>query len=245
MTDLTNLIPSHEPSEDTLATVGGMALDAIPLVGPLAGRALDHALAMRERERRREFDLAIVGEVQRLAEQAETALTVADVVSSDEFLATLARTRREAAETASTTKRQRLARAAVSSLDPGAPSRAEREGYLRLIIELDDLHIWLLSYFVHPRKWLETHDLAHTYANVSAGSPALPLEAALGHFGHTSSAPVENALADIQRRGLVDVPLRTFMSQSGMLQPRITSRGRALLHFLNQGNAADAVPPAA
>ncbi|WP_262000939.1 hypothetical protein [Microbacterium sp. Mcb102] len=246
MTDLSALIPPHEPSEDTFATVGGMALDAIPLLGPLAGRALDHALAARERARRHEFDTAIVGEVQRLAERTEAALTVADIVSSEEFLATLARTRREAAETASTSKRQRLARAAVASLDSDALTRAEREDYLRLITELDDLHVWLLAFFADPRAWLIAHELMHTFASVSGGSPSGPLEVALDRFGVTFSATVEAALADLERLGLADVPprtLRTFMTASGMFESRITRRGRAFLRYLDEGDPAEAEPP--
>lgn len=243
MTELEALIPPHEPAEDTLATVGGIALDSIPLLGPIAGRALDHALAARERERRHEFDTAVVAEVQRLAERTRAALTVADVVNSDDFIATLARTRREAAETASRTKRQRLARAAVAALDPGALSRAEREDYHRLIADLDDLHIWLLAYFAGPRAWLDAHGLTHAYQQITAGSPQVHLETALAHFGVTFSAPVVAALADLERLGLADVQertLRNFSTASGMLEPRTTPRGRAFLAYLGDGSPATA-----
>ncbi|MGM7671910.1 hypothetical protein [Microbacterium sp. A93] len=245
MTDLADLIPPHDPAEDTLATVGGMALDAIPLLGPLAGRVLDHALATRERERRHEFDTAIVDEVQRLAERTNAALTVADVVNSDEFLATLARTRREAAETASATKRQRLARAAASTLDPGAPERAERQHYLRLIIELEDIHIWLLAYFHDPRAWLDAHDLSHAYGNNFGGSGTGPLEAALEHFGMTLTQPIEGALEELERRALASPQLRSFMTQGGMVQTRTTPGANAFLQYLGEGDPADAAPPVA
>ncbi len=123
MADFENLVPPHEPAEDTLTTVIGMGIDTIPLIGQAAGRLLDHAIAARAAQRRHEFDLAIVSELRRLAEdQGLDALTVADVVASDEFLATLARTQREAAETASESRRRRLALAAVGPLKRGAPA---------------------------------------------------------------------------------------------------------------------------
>lgn len=248
MTDLSGLIPPHEPAEDALATVGGMALDAIPLLGPLAGRALDHALAARERERRHEFDTTIVGEIQRLAERTEAAITVADVVNSDEFLATLARTRREAAETASTSKRQRLARAAVAALDPNAPARAERESYLRLVTELDDLHIWLLAYFADPRAWLDRHGLLGTYENVASGNADGPLKHALGSLDIPFSESVEAALSDLERLDLASVSprvLRPMVTTDAMFQGRLSTRGRAFLTYLDEGDPADADPPAA
>ncbi|MEU4015813.1 hypothetical protein AB0E56_11165 [Microbacterium sp. NPDC028030] len=246
MTDLADLIPPHDPSEDTLAAVGGMALDAIPILGPLAGRALDHALAARERERRHEFDIGVVSALQQLAERSDTALTLADVVNSDEFLATLARVQREAAETASHTKRRRLARAAVSALDPSAPPRAERADFLRLIIELEDLHIWLLAFFADPRAWLDAHDLAHVYENSGLGSsPGVALEAALNYHDMTFSVSIEAALDDLEGRGLASAQLRTFMAQGGMVQPRASARGLALLQYLDEGNPAEAEPPPA
>ncbi|MGP6176860.1 hypothetical protein ACTU6U_06095 [Microbacterium sp. A196] len=248
MPDLSALIPPHEPAEDTLATVGGMALDAIPLIGPVAGRVLDLALATRERERRNEFDTAIVGALQRLAQRADETLTVADVVNSDEFLATLARTRRAAAETASTSKRQRLARAAVSALDPNAPSRAERESNLRLITELDDLHIWLLAYFADPRAWLDHHGLLSTYKNVASGNADGPLKHALSSLGIPLSGSVEAALSDLERLDLANVSprvLRPTVTADAMFQSRVSTRGRAFLAYLDEGNPAEADPPAA
>lgn len=248
MTDLSGLIPPHEPAEDVLATAGGMALDAIPLLGPVAGRVLDLALATRERERRHEFDTAVVAELERLAEWTDATLTVGDVVNSDEFLATLARARREADETASASKRQRLAHAAVSALDPDAPARAEREGYLRLIAELDDIHIWLLAYFADPRAWLDHHGLLGAYKNVASGDVAGPLEHALSILDIPLSASVETALSDLDRNDLASVSprvLRPLVTAETMYQSRISSRGRAFLKYLDEGNPAEMDPPSA
>lgn len=247
MTDLSALIPPHEPSEDTLATVGGMALDAIPLLGPLAGRALDHALATRERERRHEFDRAIVGELQRLAEQTDQALTVADVVSSDEFLATLALARREAAETASANKRQRLARAAAEAGPWSEFDASERAAFLRLVTSLEDLHIALLARLNDREAWkVARAETPAPHPNDVDMGPTL--SAVLGTTPADRANPiVSDAIGDaLANLGMHSLTTGLVTDGYGFpFAPGVTDRGERFLAYLSEESPADPAPPAA
>lgn len=247
MTDLSELIPPHEPSEDAFGVIGGMALDSIPVLGPMAGRALDYALASKAAQRRHEFDRAVVDQLEELARELGGTLTVADVVSSDDFQATLARVQRNAAESASATKRARLARAAMTPLRPSTLSSSERSDFLRFVEELDDLHVFLLSYFVSPRAWLDAHNKTDAYSGVEMGSPIGPLAAALNFSPDDDDqrvSSVDSALATLERYGLASVPARTIMMRDGTLQRRTSDRGQRFLDYLREGEHSEAEPPA-
>lgn len=249
MTDLSALIPSHEPADDTLATVGGMALESIPLLGPLAGRALDHALATRERERRHEFDRAIVGELQRLAERMDETLTVADVVRSDEFFAALNYARRAAAETADDAKRQRLARAAAEAGPWSDFAASERAGFLRLVSKYDELHIWLLTYFADPVAWLDAHGLAHVHDGVNVGEIGEHVAEALdvGIPGDRQSDDVPHIVTDALEDLIGDNTMSLFSLASIRDRPfasQLTDRGRRFLAYLREESPADKPRPA-
>lgn len=242
MTDLASLIPSPEPAEDALITALGMGLDAIPVVGPMATRALDHAIAVRASERRHAYDLAVIAELRRLGEATHDGLTVADVVGSDEFLATLSRTQRQADETASQGKRQRLARATVSALSASTFSRVERAQFLRHVEEFEDLHVWLVNYFASPRAWLDAHGMSDVYSNPFGGTPLNPLERVFGAPESSWIAPVESAISTLDGHGLVSVPPQN-MTSMGMVETRTTDRGRRFLEYLRDDHPAETEPP--
>lgn len=248
MTDLAALIPPHDPAEDAFATVGGMALDSIPLLGPLAGRALDHALATRERERRREFDVAVVAQLQSLAEGSEAVLTVADVVASDEFLAAITYTRRVAAETAEEAKRQRLALAAAQAGAWSDIAASERAGFLRLAAKYDELHIWLLAYFADPIRWLDAHGLTHVHDGITVDDRGTQLAEALGlgPEGERSADDVPDVVQDALDELATDSvlsPIVLDMARDEPFAPQLTSRGRRFLAFLRETAPEHQEPP--
>lgn len=242
MTDLENLVPSPEPAEDTIITALEVGLDAIPVIGPMATRVIDHALSVRADERRHDFDMAVIAELRRLAESVDNTLTVAEVLSSDDFAATLARTQRLAAETASETKRERLARATVGTLSSSAVSRVERAQFLRYIEEFEDLHVWLLGYFASPRAWLDAHSMSDVYTGPTGGTVLDPFARIFGAPEADWITPVETAIATLDGYGLVSVP-RQHMTGSGMVETRTSDRGRRFLEHLHEDAPAGAEPP--
>lgn len=248
MTDLEAAIPPVEPADGALAFVAGLGLDAIPIVGPMAGRALDHALATRERERRLAFDRLVISELQSLAARVSPSLTVEEVVSSDEFLAAYTRTSRRAAESASVDKRRRLATSAAQAGTWSGYSAAERQEFSGLVEVLEDLHVWLLHFFVSPWHWLLHNGMIGdgNYGPIEAtvSSPSRHLALALGVSELDWGGPTDAALAALHRHGLTDdVPLRTGMSGRSAAAERTTTKGRRFLDFLHEPDSAAMVPP--
>ncbi|WP_309102496.1 hypothetical protein [Microbacterium sp.] len=257
MSDLGSLIPPHEPAEDALATIGGMALDAIPILGPLAGRALDHALASRAAQLRHEFDVAVVAKLKTLADAHNTELTVADIVNSDDFLAAFIRARRIATETASETKRERLA-AAVANDGHWSPfARSEAQRFNRLVEAFDDLHVWLLHYLDQSVDWPRVRGFE---GNRWAPSENNPLSSILGVPFATWWKPYAQSVADLQRDGLVEIldfsappieppagfppiPQAQLRDNTREMRARTTQRGREFLAFIMEPASSEADPP--
>ena len=120
VSDLEDLVPPHEPAEDAIAFAGRAALSLIPAVGPLASETLAYALEARQAQRQHEFNVQIARALTQTMQRIDSAATLEDVVGSDDFIAGVTRAQRAAAETASATKRQRLA-AAVANGGGWAP----------------------------------------------------------------------------------------------------------------------------
>lgn len=237
---LESLVPPHEPATDALTFVAGIALDAIPVLGPMGTRALDHALAARDRERRSEFDHAVVAELRR---QADEALTVASVVASDEFLAALARGQRAASETASVTKRGRLGSAVASTITESSLAAHERAGFWRFLEQYDDLHVWLLGFFSDPVAWLDSHGLSAAHERIRGGSISEPLSAALG-LDPRGTPAVREAIEDLQRDMMLGAfDLNTGRSERGQFNSQTTARGRRFLRFLGEDDPSSMNTP--
>jgi hypothetical protein len=245
MSDLVSAVPPHEPAEDTLAYVGKAALGAIPLIGSIAAETLAHALDTRQAERQHDFNLKVAYALTEALERLDASLTVEDVVDSDEFVAAITRAQRAAAETASQAKRRRLASAVVNGGSWAPFSASEREQFTRLVDEFDELHVFLLQYFTDPRGWLEARDLYEQHSNIYTAGVGTPLSSALGAPESEWSAPVAQAVADLARTGLADVPLRTTMSADGVFSPRTHEKGRRFLSFIGEPPAVEAEPPSA
>lgn len=244
MSDLNDLVPPHEPAEDTFAFAGKAALSLVPVVGPLAAETLTHALNTRQAQRQHEFNVAIAHALTETIARLDGATTFEDIVGSDEFIAGVTRAQRVAAETASQQKRARLA-AAVANGGSWAPfSASERDQFTRLVDELDPLHIWMLHYFTNPTEWLKARGLFAQHENLLMGGISGPLESALGVSSDIARGPVTQAAADLERNGLASIPLTTTMSADGVFSPRTNAKGHRFLEFLNEPDSIAANPPA-
>lgn len=241
MTDLNELVPPHEPAEDALVLAGGLALDAIPVVGPMATRALDHALAARDRDRRHEFDLAVVEEVQRLARQVDESLTVADVVESDDFLAAFNRGRRAAAETASAVRRRRLATAVAHSGSWARFSESERHQFGRLAEEFSDLHVWLLVYLDDRGDWRRSHGVDETKRYEPTNEN--PLTQVFGVEINQWWGAFAQAVDDLERERLVVIQRELADAHAKQLHARTVQKGVQFRAFLNEPAPEEVVAP--
>ncbi|WP_396667938.1 hypothetical protein [Microbacterium sp. R86528] len=234
-TELNDSLPSHEPAEDALALVVGIGIEAIPIVGGMLGRTFDHALATRDKERRHAFDVSVVAELQRVSQLLNTPVIVETILSSDDFLAALARAQRIASETGSVSKRHRLA-ACVAEVGPWSKfASAELAQHTLLVERLDDLHVWLLAY------------IARQGGSVIAGndlpSDPAPIDYALGSaLGINGPAPavVTDAVEDLQSQLLVSLSA----SASGVDSITISDRGSRFVDFLRAIDAEQSDPPA-
>ncbi len=245
MTDLVSAVPPHEPADDTLAYVGKAAIGAIPLVGSIAAETLAHALDTRQAARQHDFNMQVAYALADALERLDENLTVEDVVDSDEFIAAITRAQRAAAETASQAKRRRLASAVVNGGSWAPFSASEREQFTRLVDDFDELHVFLLHYFTDPKSWLEAHDLFSQHSNIYMAGVGRPLASALGAPESEWKAPVTQAVADLARTGLADVPLTTTMSADGVFSPRTHQKGSRFLAFIGEPPSVEAEPPAA
>ncbi|MBT9608142.1 hypothetical protein [Microbacterium sp.] len=243
MTDLVSYVPPHEPADDTLAFAGKAALSAIPVVGPIAAETLAHALDTRQAERQHDFNLKVAYALTEALERLDASLTVEGVVDSDEFVAAISRAQRAAAETASLTKRRRLASAVVNGGSWAPFSTSEREQFTRLVEDFDELHVFLLHYFVDPKAWLDSHGLKDEYERLYMATAGSPLSAVLGVPEEQWRASVDQAVSDLARNGLADIPLRTMMSADGVIASRTNQKGRDFLSFLNERSSASADAP--
>jgi hypothetical protein len=245
MTDLVSAVPPHEPADDTLAFASKAALSAIPVVGPIAAETLAHALDTRQAERQHDFNLKVAYALTEALERLDASLTVEDVLDSDEFVAAITRAQRAAAETASQAKRRRLA-SAVANGGSWAPfSASEREQFTRLVDEFHELHVFLLHYFIDPKGWLDAHGLYEQHSNILMGGVGGPLASALGAPEKEWSAPVTQAVADLGRTGLAEIPLKTSMGPDGVFAPRTSQKGSRFLAFIGEPPSVEAEPPSA
>lgn len=244
MSDIISAVPGHEPADDTLAFASKAALSAIPIVGPLIAETLTYALDTRQAARQHEFNVLVAGALTDALGRLDKSFSIEDVVDSDEFVAAVTRAQRVASETADLNKRRRLASAAVNGGAWAPFSTSEREQFTRLVSDFDELHVFLLHFYVDPKAWLDAHELSSVYENIYMASGSAPLSAVLGAAGADWEPPVKQAVADLSRSGLADVPLTTIMSADGVIASRTSEKGRRFLAFLNESNSATAPAPA-
>lgn len=119
--------------------------------------ALAHAVASRQAERQHQFNVLVARELAKAVERIDDTWTIEDLVTSDEFLAGLTTVQRAASETASESKRQRLAVAATNCGAWAPFSEQDRELFLRLVQHLTDMQVWLLPFLIdNSDSWYRT-----------------------------------------------------------------------------------------
>ncbi len=239
MADLDDLVPEQNRGGDEAAVLVKGALSMFPVVGSFAAEGLTYFLDRRDAKKQREFNLAVVENLNRLKEQVKKSLTLEQVVDSDEFCAAVTRAQRLAAETGSEERRRWLASAVANSGSWSDFNDTERQQFSRLTEDLDPLHVWLLHYFQDPMGWLQAHELKTNHSTISAS-----LASALNASWAAWNEPVRLALADLERSGLTSsVPLDMGMSARGVFEQRTLDKGTRFLKFINEPDSAEREAP--
>ena len=174
-------------------------------------------------------------------QRLDASATLEDVVSSEDFIAGVTRAQRAAAETASSSKRKRLAAAVANGAGWAPFSASERAQFVRLVEDFDELHVWLLHYFQNPAEWLQARGLYEAHSRVSSGGIDGPLGAAPSMRQSVWRESVTQAVADLDHAGLASIPLTTMMS--GIFQSRTSPKGARFLEFINEPDHVAAEPP--
>lgn len=251
MPDLTGAVPPHEHAEDAFAFAGKVALSVIPVVGPVAVETLAHALDTRQAARQHQFNLLIAKELDMAIQRLDASLLIEDVVNSDEFISSVTRAQRIAAETTGGEKRRRLAAAVVNAGGWAPFSATERSRFPRLVEQFDDLHVWLLHFLQDTDRWLSAHHLPlpdHSietaYDRVGDDGPednalTFALRAPIAAWWPA----VQRALIELGREGLVDS--EKFELPSTAPTTKVTAEGIRFLEFIHEPPAVDADPPIA
>lgn len=256
MTDLVSAVPPHEPAEDTLVTVAKAGLSLIPAVGGLFAETLAHGMQLRQGARQHEFNERVARRLDDLLASAAHRVTLDDVLNSDEFLAGITRASRIAAETASHSKRERLAAAAANSGEWSAFVKRERTEFARLVEDFDDLHVWLLHYLSDPAEWLEKN--GHLPSGVRAEdvigfpkpTPHLtsgdenPLTTVFGVPFKTYYPVLMQVVGDLERAALTSNELRDQLRRLWPALHGVTNdKGRRFLEYLGESSSRDAAAP--
>jgi len=252
MGDLTADIPPHEPSTDALAFAAKAGLAIIPGIGGLLAETLGYGMQIRQAERQNDFNVRVARELESLGATLASPITVEDVITSDEFLASVTRASRLASEAATDSKRRRLAAVAANSGPWALSTRRERSEFRRLVEDYDDLHIWLLHYLSDPVSWLVAHGFMEPPsedndriptggAHTRAGDDS-PLAIALGGPWRTIYPPFALAVADLKRAGLA-ADSAEYSRIWSALNASTTDKGRRFLTFLNEPSSPEAKPP--
>ncbi|MFC4138486.1 MULTISPECIES: hypothetical protein [unclassified Microbacterium] len=150
MTDSDLTVPADGDAGEMTAHFVSSIVELVPGVGPTAARAIDYKMARRKAARDREFQIAVVAAIKKLWEESENRPSIEEVFDSDEYLAAFERCARAASETASETKRARLARAAASAVLLRGIKGTENDMFLELTERYSDLHVWLLAFYSDP-----------------------------------------------------------------------------------------------
>lgn len=243
MGDLEDAIPKPSETGEVLAATTRALLGQLPALGPIATETLNSLMNAREAERRYEFDAMVVTELNGVRERLDNHEAILEYVASDEFAANVTRTRRVASETAEQSKRRRLAAALANSGEWSAFAESERAQFVRLVEDFDELHIWLLHYFVNPQAWLEAHGLMGQVRHYTMAGVTTALAFALGRPEQEWGDAVKQAAGDLERAGLGAIPLTTSMSLEGMVAPRTSKKGRRFLAFIGEEASASVAPP--
>ncbi|MGB3376059.1 MAG: hypothetical protein WBA87_13090 [Microbacterium sp.] len=242
MTDRNLALPADDDASEFAVHIGSSLLELVPGVGPTVARALDYKLARRKAARERQFQIYVVAAIKELWEERDSRPPIEDLFDSDMFVAAFERCSRAAAETASETKRARLARAAASAVFAGSLRESETETFIELAARYSDLHVWLLSFYCDPAGWLEANGMESAASpGIRGGKRDEPVQAAL-KLGPRNMAIVQAAIEDLQRDMMLAVfDLDESVGDRKQFAPQTRRRARRFLRFLRE---ADTTAPA-
>lgn len=245
MESISQSVPSHDAHADDAAAVGSVALGAlVPHFGSVFAGALDRAVQRRAAAAQHDFNVRIAGFLDQLVEDG-FPVTREQVFESEEFAAALMKFSREAIESESSAKRRRLAAACSNSGDWSEFALALRNQFRRLAIDFDDLHIFLLRYFMNPREWLDARELLVHFPVGRGGSPEDPLVKVFRVPQTVWAVPVRQAIADLNTSGLLEVDPDYTVEDDRYLARGTTPKGEKYLRYLAEDDHAQAEPPEA
>ncbi|WP_029262158.1 MULTISPECIES: hypothetical protein [unclassified Microbacterium] len=234
MTESNLTIPPDDGAGELTAHFVSSLVELVPGVGPTAARAIDYKMTRRKAARDREFMIAVVAAIKELWEKSEKRPPIEEVFDSDEYLAAFERCSRVASESASDTKRARLARAAATAV-LGDIKEAEIEMFLELTERYSDVHVWLLAFYCDPAAWLEANGMGQAAApGIRGGKRDEPLQAAL-RVSPMSMSIVKAAVEDLQRdMMLVSFDLNENVGDRQQFAPQTRRRARRFLRFIGE-----------
>lgn len=248
MTRFIDKVPKFDPEAANDETVLQAGVGLLPYAGPILVGVMQNASNKRAAKEQHTFNVNVARGLDRLNDHLDehARIVLDDLIGSDEFLAALSRLGREAVESGNANHRRRLAAATAQSGDWSRFASSQRQQFARLVLRTDDLHVFLLQYFLNPRDWLSAHGLGEKWADEWSGAPLDPFKDVLGPDQSDWGAPVRQALDDMDRDGLLS---EGFDPDKGLgdesyLDPATSPKGRDFLEYIDECASSDAEPAA-
>lgn len=250
MTTLIEQVPPYDPDDSDVSGVLQIGLSAfVPVLGPAITDIWRDVENKRAFKAQHEYNMSVARRLDALNADGVTGwrVSMSDLLESEEFLASFRRMQREAVESTTESRRRRLASAAAQSGAWSRFSHSQRQQFARLVLNLDELHVFLLQYFVSPRDWLDAHGHGAKWASeeFSSGSPVSPLQDVFGVDQRHWGAPVRQAIDDMEQAGLTDEdfdPDHPYTDES-FLNAFTSPKGRDFLEYVGESDHVTAVPP--
>lgn len=229
--ELRNSLPDPNAADEIVTNVGLAALSSVPIVGPFIAGLTQSAVSHRAAVRQADFDHLVVLELNDLGGRVD-GITAESILESDAFMAAYSKAARAAAETASSEKRERLARA-LSRMGPWVTlDEARKQLLFNLVARYDDLHFQLLDYFSNPVEWIQRENPEWQPDATGMGGITGPMNLFLFPGVPNWEATVHPIVAEMEGDQTMSVPLNSSMSSAGTVQKRTSSLGDALLEFV-------------
>lgn len=222
---MTPIDPPTAPSGTRLVleAVSRASLAAVPIAGGAAVELFQAVTTRGRAERMDRWIQDVCDELERLRVSINT------LHQSPGFLDAIGPAARAAVETANAEKAEALRNAVLNStINPDVA--ADRNAILlSILVGLTPTHLRLLQLFNDPPAWFAERSLP--LPNVSFGSQLGIIEKAIPDLA-ADPVLLRRAAADLNQEGLSTISLQTNMSGGGLLEPRTTILGDALLRFI-------------
>ncbi|WP_431279891.1 hypothetical protein [Leifsonia poae] len=202
----------------------------------MGGAAVEIAsglIASRQAERQYDFDIKIARAVDNILANS-SGLQSADILNSDEFMASYERAARLAAESASQEQRERLAWAAAQMGDWSTVPQAIRQQLFHMLGEIQDIHARTLAFLDDPQSFIaKTQPNWQTEAGPFVPTTVPQLIKQWIFDNEPGSADLTDIVIDyLESHRLANVPTQ-MMSTEGAYSTHTTRLGRDLLHLIS------------